>query len=144
MSQEVFLVDANTFITPYKTYYPFDFAPSFWEFLKGHIEGGDIAVMSKVYDEVIRGTDSLSDWMQGLSFTQVDHRTADVLAVYGQVMSHIQNGVSATGTNLYNDRALQEWADNNCADAWLVAVAKNNARNPQALPVVRQLVLPLS
>jgi hypothetical protein len=124
MSEEIFLVDANTFITPYKTYYPFDFAPSFWTFLKHHIESGYIAVMGKVYAEVTKGTDDLSKWMQGLTVSWVDHRTPDVLAVYSQVLTHIQNGISAAGTSLYNDKALNEWADNSRADAWLVAAAK--------------------
>jgi hypothetical protein len=124
VNSEVFLADANTFIEPYKAYYPFDLAPSFWVFLKEHIENGDVAVMSKVFDEVAKGTDDLSEWIQGLSFSQVDHRTADVVTVYGQIMSHIQNETSAAGIKLYNERALQEWADNNCADGWLVAVAK--------------------
>ena len=31
MSKEIFLIDANSLITPYLTYYPFDFAESFWD-----------------------------------------------------------------------------------------------------------------
>ena len=124
MSEEAFLVDSNTFITPYKTYYPFDFAPSFWAFLEKHISNGNIVVMSKIFDEVTKGTDDLSKWLQGMSFSQADHRTPDVLVVYSQVMTHIQNGKSAIGISLYNDKALSEWADSSRADAWLVAMAK--------------------
>ena len=124
MSKEIFLVDANTFITPYKTYYSFDIAPPFWLFFKEHIETGNIAVINKVYDEVIKGDDELSKWLESLVFIQVDHRTPDVLSIYAQVMSHIQNGISVTGKKLYNDKALNEWADNKCADTWLIAVAK--------------------
>ncbi len=38
MSKEIFLVDTNTFITPYKTYYLFDFASSFWTFLRSTLK----------------------------------------------------------------------------------------------------------
>jgi hypothetical protein len=124
MSKEIFLVDSNTFIEPYKMYYPFDLAPTFWDFVKLNIENGNIAVLSKVFDEVDKGGDSLSDWLQKLVFTKIDHRTQDVREVYKQIMSHIQNSKSQTGTELYNDKALQEWADNNRADAWLVATGK--------------------
>ena len=31
MSSSIFLIDANSLITPHLTYYPFDFAPGFWE-----------------------------------------------------------------------------------------------------------------
>jgi hypothetical protein len=89
-----------------------------------HIKKGNIAVMSKVYDEVIKGTDDLCKWFKDIEFTRVDHRTPDVLRVYAQVMSYIQNSESPTGVRLYSDKALNEWADNSRADAWLVAVAK--------------------
>ena len=31
MSKEIFLIDANSLITPHLTFYPFDFAPGFWK-----------------------------------------------------------------------------------------------------------------
>lgn len=30
-AKETFLVDSNSLITPYKMYYPFDFAGKFWD-----------------------------------------------------------------------------------------------------------------
>jgi hypothetical protein len=124
MIKKPYLVDSNTFITPYKTYYPFDFAPSYWVFLHHHIEIGNIALSSKVYDEICMGTDELSTWIRCLSAHQIDHRTPDVLKCYGEVLSYIQAATSVNRNLLYNDKALKEWADNNRADAWLVATAK--------------------
>jgi len=124
MNNEVFLVDSNTFITPYKTYYPFDIAPSFWMFLRENIENGNIVILSKVYEEVERGKDSLSEWLQNIDFAQADHRVPKILAIYGQVLTHIQDGESPLGTHLYNEKALREWADNDRADGWLIATAK--------------------
>jgi len=28
---KIFLLDSNTFITPYRLYYSFDFAPGYWQ-----------------------------------------------------------------------------------------------------------------
>ncbi|MCL1804005.1 MAG: DUF4411 family protein [Eubacteriaceae bacterium] len=123
MNETIFLIDTNSFITPYHNYYPFDIAPTFWDFLKVHIENGNIAVMSKVYDEVAKGNDELKEWLLSLSFAQVSHSTSDVTNIYRQVMDHIQNAVSLEGKSLYNERALYKWADINCADA-IVAAAK--------------------
>jgi hypothetical protein len=97
MSGEVFLVDTNTFITPFKNYYPFDFAEPFWVFLQKHIECGDIAVMSKVYDELDKKDDLLREWIQKLSFTQIDFQTDDVTDIFRQVLDHIENSLSKKG-----------------------------------------------
>jgi len=118
ISKTVYLADSNTFITPFKTYYPFDFAPSFWSFLGDNISKNNIAVLSKVYAEVAKGTDDLAKWITGLGLAVVDHRTPDILSKYQDVLTHIQ--MSST---LYNDKALAEWSDNNCADAWLIAAS---------------------
>ena len=58
-NKKIYLVDSDTFITPFKTYYPFDFAPSFWAFLGNNILNNNIAVLSKVYAEIANGTDEL-------------------------------------------------------------------------------------
>jgi len=116
--KKVYLVDSDTFIAPYRTYYPFDFAPTFWEFLGNNILNGNIAVLKKVYDEISNGTDDLSVWIKSLGLTTVDYRTPNVIGKYQDVLAHIQ--ASAT---LYNHRALAEWSDNKRADAWLVAAA---------------------
>jgi len=117
-NSKIYLVDSDTFITPFKTYYPFDFAPPFWEFFGNNILCGNIAVLSKVYAEVSKGTDDLSAWIKGLGLTVVDHRTPDIISKYQDVLTHIQ-----TSTTLYNCKALAEWSDNNRADAWLVAAS---------------------
>jgi len=116
--QKVYLMDSDTFIAPYRTYYPFDFAPSFWEFLGNNILNGNIAVLKKVYDEVSKGADELSVWIKSLGLMTVDHRKPNVISKYQDVLAHIQ-----TSTTLYNTKALTEWSDSNRADAWLVAVA---------------------
>jgi len=117
-SRNLYLMDSNTFIAPFRTYYPFDFAPSFWKFLASNILSGNIVVLKKVYDEVLKGSDDLSLWIKGLSMTSLDHRTPDITSKVQDILTHIQ-----TSTNLYNNKALTEWSDKNRADAWLVAAA---------------------
>ena len=48
MGNEIFLLDSNIFIQPKNTFYPFDFAPGFWQQLQKHIESGEIAVLDIV------------------------------------------------------------------------------------------------
>ena len=98
-SNKVYLVDSNTFITPFKTYYPFDFAPSFWSFLGNNIMNNNIAVLSKVYEEVAKGTDDLAKWITGLGLTVIDHRTPAIIGKYQDVLAHIQ-----MNTTLYNSK----------------------------------------
>ncbi|MDL2287634.1 DUF4411 family protein [Eubacteriales bacterium OttesenSCG-928-G02] len=120
-NQTIYLVDANSFITPYKEYYQFDMAKSFWNFLEELIAKEVIVVARKVYDEVLKGTDDLSEWMKQFSLCCIDHRLPEVLENYKKVLGHIQEQ-----TTYYTPKALAEWSDNSKADAWLVAIAMAN------------------
>ncbi len=51
MVKEKFLLDTNTFITPYKSYYPFDLAPSFWKQLLPKLSSGNVSVLDIVQAE---------------------------------------------------------------------------------------------
>ena len=48
MSYKIFLIDSNSLITPYKNYYPFDFAPGFWLQIEQSIKYGEIAILDIV------------------------------------------------------------------------------------------------
>ena len=122
-NMQSYLIDANTLITPFKTYYPFDFAPSFWAFIESNILNDNIAVLSMVYAEVAKGTDELAKWIEGLGLTVIDHRVPAIVSKYRDVLTHIR-----MSTTLYNSKALAEWSDNNRADAWLVAASMANGQ----------------
>lgn len=114
----IFLLDANALMTPHLTFYPFDFAPSFWTQLETHIESGRIAILDMVKDEVTRGNDSLVDWMNDVQIrTFVDHRSVDIIINFQKVLNHVQTNPC------YTPRALQEWSKETVADAWLIATA---------------------
>ncbi len=118
MSKPIFLLDVNSLITPHLSYYPFDFAPGFWEQIEHFINDGRIAVLDLVKDEILNGNDSLTDWMAGLSIEAlIDHREPAILAQYSLVLQHIQQNPC------YKQAALQEWANSRVADAWLIATA---------------------
>lgn len=113
-----FLIDANSFITPYLHFYPFDFAESFWSQIEEQVQMGSIVILDMVKSEVLRGNDRLKEWMEHLTIGEyVDHRQTDIIEKYGEVLSYLQNHPC------YKSSALTEWARETVADAWLIATA---------------------
>ena len=76
MGTKIFLMDSNSYITPYKTYYNFDFAKGFWNALESGLQNRSIVMIDKVKEELLAGEDDLSDWVKDLEGIDViDHRT---------------------------------------------------------------------
>lgn len=118
MSNQVFLLDTNSFITPHLNYYPFDFAPGFWEQVECNIKTGRIAILDLVKSEIMQGNDKLKEWMAEIEIGQlIDRRDGAILALYGSVLQHVQNNPC------YKPAALAEWARGTVADPWLIATA---------------------
>ena len=116
--QNIYVFDSNSFITPYNTYYPFDFAPGFWRRLGDEIQKGSIVVLDKVYDELVKGDDDLSQWMKSRkAFQTVTKTDKYTLAQYAKILEYIQS------SEFYKGSALLEWAKDSVADAWLIASA---------------------
>lgn len=59
-----YLLDANVFIQAKNLHYGFDFCPAFWEWMKQANSSGSLFSIEKVCDELLAGTDELSDWAQ--------------------------------------------------------------------------------
>lgn len=115
----MFLIDSNSFITPYRQYYSFDFARSFWDQLEQNIDSGKIAILDIVLEEVLKGNDELKDWGAGLKPERfIDHREAQILSYYREIMQYLQT------SPYYKETALAEWAKATVADPWLIAAAK--------------------
>jgi hypothetical protein len=112
-----FLLDTNILITPYQNYYPFDMASHYWRQISGHIKSGNIIILDKVFIEAQKGEDELSEWMKNEIPEQYSHRSPDVIKSYRSVLDYIQT------CGLYKECALRKWADNETADAWLIATA---------------------
>ncbi|MDE6568072.1 MAG: DUF4411 family protein [Lachnospiraceae bacterium] len=118
MSSNNFLIDANSFITPYLTYYPFDFAPSFWTQMEQAINDGTIVILDMVKSEILQGNDALREWMANLDIgAYIDHREPGILERYGAILRYIQENPC------YKSSALAEWSRGSVADPWLIATA---------------------
>ncbi len=116
-----FLIDSNSIITPYKTYYPFDFAEKFWNQIKNKVESGEVVIIDVVKDELVRGDDDLSDWIKEIENALIESRSdPQVIQKYAEILNYIQT------SDLYKEAALREWADAKIADAWLIAFAAVN------------------
>ena len=121
MSNQIFLLDTNSFITPHLNYYPFDFAPGFWEQMEHNINSGRIAILDLVKNEILQGNDRLKEWMADIEIRNlIDRRDNTILALYGSVLQHVQNNPC------YKPAALAEWARGTVADPWLIATAAVN------------------
>lgn len=119
MSKEIFLIDANSLITPYLTYYPFDFAKGFWNQMEKHIMNGNIAILDLIKAEVLQGNDHLTEWMKSITIgNYIDRREQIILSYYSAVLESIN------ANNCYKPSALAEWAKGNVADPWIIATAK--------------------
>ena len=118
MSNEIFLIDANSLITPHLRYYPFDFAPGFWNQLENHLVDGVIVILDMVKDEILQGNDKLTEWMKTVKIaTSIDHRQPALLEKYRLVLQHVQTNPC------YKPSALTEWSRQSVADPWLIATA---------------------
>ena len=83
---EVFLIDSNSLISPYQLYYPFDFASRFWDQLKEKIEDGNVIILDVIKDELMKGNDELSKWINQFDHNLIlDRRTSEILENYGKV-----------------------------------------------------------
>lgn len=118
MGREIFLADANSFITPYHLYYAFDIAPGFWEQLRQHIHCKNIILLDRVKYEVTKGNDELNQWMQAFNKDCIfSSNTQEIIEKYSTIMESVRTNPC------YQPSALQEWADINVADPWLIATA---------------------
>ena len=114
-----YLIDANSLIRPARAYYPFDFAPSFWQQLRPKISLDKIAVLDKVRDEILKGTDELSAWISDLPNECIlSTRDIQIIQTYRDVLGFIQQ------SDKYSESALRLWSRENVADPWLIGAAK--------------------
>lgn len=113
-----YILDANTFITPYKQYYQFDFAPSYWKQFAPAIVKPEIKILSVVYDELVATDDELSNWIKSVSnLKKISIADDEIVKNYGKVLNYVRE------SGFYTERALRNWSDKKIADAWIIAAA---------------------
>ncbi len=114
-----FLIDSNAIIEPFNTFYPFDFAGSFWSQLKEKIDNKDVIILDLVRDEIRTADDELTDWIKTISEDLIMNIVnPNIIGEFSKILDYIQH------SNLYKDSALDAWSDAKVADAWLIATAK--------------------
>jgi hypothetical protein len=137
MAEPIYIIDTSCLTQAHRVYYPFDIAPSFWDFMKQQITAGTFIMTNKVYDEIARGKDDLTNWTD----TQLPptiildcHADANIMAHYGNIMtwgnSHSQ----------YMPLAKTEFSDFDNADPFVVATAMEKT----AIVVSQEISAPAS
>lgn len=120
-SNEIFLLDSNSFVAPYRQYYSFDIVPTYWEMLLKMTESNRLVLLDMVKAEINQGKDELSDWInKSEGFILCNHVTPLIISKYQEVLQYVQT------CGLYKEQALQTWAPSQIADPWLIAAAAVN------------------
>lgn len=115
---EKYLMDTNSFVSPYRRYYAFDLVPSYWKVLSKRLGTGRIVVLDMVRDEIKKGDDPLTEWLDaqdGLSICP--HVTPEIISKYQEILQYVQT------CGFYKETALAEWAPEHIADPWIIAAA---------------------
>ena len=121
MMAELFLLDSNAFITPYRLYYPFDFAKGFWSQLEEKLQLENVIVLDVVEAELTKNEDELSKWLKQIDrLNTVSVGNPDIISNFGLVLDYIAQ------CGYYKDIALRDWAKGDIADPWLIAAAMAN------------------
>ncbi len=115
---EKFLIDSNSFMTPYRQYYAFDLVPAYWNELSKRTNSGKLVLLDMVKAEIDKGKDDLADWLsRQVGFAICNHISPEIIGKYQEVLQYIQT------CGLYKEQALRIWADGDAADPWLIASA---------------------
>lgn len=61
-----YLLDSNVLMTAARSYYSFDIAPGFWDWLEAQHHAGNLSSTQGVKDEIAAGSDVLSVWASHL------------------------------------------------------------------------------
>lgn len=120
-----YLIDSNSLISPYRTFYQFDLVPSFWKWFKRTYDQS-IYLVDKVRDELChakgKNKDELQIWVEQNCLSKgkiiLPNGDGDVLNEYAIVLNYIDS------SPLYKQKSYDEWADFAKADPWLIALAK--------------------
>lgn len=127
------LLDANVFIDAKNTYYSFETAPGFWDWLRDAHERGTICSITAVHDELTRQDDELAEWAKAMPKSFWLHEDAATLP-------HLQfvAAWAMDPTTIYQPAARTEFlaaADFRlvaAARAWTMPIATNEVARPES------------
>jgi len=131
LEETKYIIDTSSFVQSKRTYYAFDIAPSYWDFLSKLAKNKIIISIDKVFDEIARGKDNLYDWVQDeldtVFFANTD--IPEILAIYKEII------IWGSSSTQFKSNAKSEFAKYENADPWLVASAVK-----QSITIVSQEV----
>jgi hypothetical protein len=115
-----FVLDANAFIQAKRRFYGLDFCPGYWSTLIWHQQQGKLCSIDRIQDELLRGGDDLTQWVEQQfgAVAYADTATTDVAAVYTQMLAWVM------AQPHFLESAKAEFQQ--VADGWLAAYAKAN------------------
>lgn len=120
-TRTTYLLDANSFITPSRQYYAFDFASGFWRQFKKALLQNDVLLLDLVRDEITKGkNDELAAWLAGV-MKEIPILQRSEQAVFQAYQSTVWPKVQECG--YYTEKAIKSWAHGQVADIWLIAAA---------------------
>ena len=116
--QQLYLLDANVYITAHRIYYAFDLCPGFWDCLIYYFNAGRILSIDRVRSELLEQDDALSRWMDadcptGMFVTSLESAVTDA---YREVMRWVY------ANNQFYTQAKNEFSRG--ADGWVAAYAR--------------------
>ena len=101
-NQEIFLLDANSFITPYKQYYAFDLIVPYWDEIIKYINNGRIVVLDMVKNEIMSGKDELSKWLKNIdSLNTIPHKEINTVLKYQEVIQYVKKSKWNIGKKIF-------------------------------------------
>ena len=109
-----FVLDANVFISANNMYYAPDLCTEFWRCLADYNRKEVVFSIDRVYDELARHKDNLSDWSGKNKSMFASTHNDQIEEKYADMTEWIKH-------RQYRDKALEEFSS--AADGWLAAFA---------------------
>ena len=130
---QLFVLDANVFITAHRSYYALNLCPGFWDCLIHYFNAERIVSIDRVRDELVGYGDALSDWTKGappeLFVPSLEEPVTDA---YREVMRRVYDNPQ------FIPQAKDDFSRG--ADGWLVAYARTYGGILVTLETYRQNV----
>jgi hypothetical protein len=112
-----FWLDSDVLMRAKNEHYAFDIAPGFWEIIKRNAKSGKLCCPSSVLDEIARGGDELSDWVNAERGTNLFvEPDQDIQRRYTKIAEFVRKK--------YSDAQAAFFLTG--ADGWLIASALSN------------------
>lgn len=114
----IYIVDANIFISTYKRDYPPSVFPTLWTHFSTLVVSGNLLTLDKVKAEVLQYQDECATFFTNTVPTTSVLNSNNFIAEYAEIISWAESENSH-----YRRSALDDFARNSAADAWIVAAA---------------------